>query len=219
MSKIDYKAAMQELRMQRYKDIADYSKVVELGVETMWQQLCDQVDSPDLDPVDLFADELEKLRDMEYSMKLMNICCLSETWEQDLFNFIKEKGLTDSNSNDFFATRDTFEREYRGCRISSFPLIIEMRALVNAIKHGEGGSFANVRRLTRDSILADSNWGEMDENGNITRKKQIEFDGNTLTSRTLNVDGKIEKYSNEIINFWKKVFEADKAKDAARTLE
>ena len=162
---------------------------------------------------------MENLRNIEYSMKLMNICCLSETWEQDLFSFIKEKGLTESHSNDYNVTRRRFEEEYTSCLISNYPLIVEMRALVNAIKHGEGNSFNNIRRITSDSILADSNLGVMDESGVVHRKKQIEFDSNTLTSRTLNVDGKLEIYSDAIVKFWQDVFVADKAKRATRTFE
>ena len=40
----------------------------------------------------------------------------------------------------------------------------------------------------------------------VTKKKQIEFDSNTLTSKTLNVDGRLQVYSDEIVKFWKDVF-------------
>ncbi len=219
MSKIDYESMMEQLRLQRYKDIASYNNVVSLGIDTMWKQLCDKIDSKDIDPTDIFDVELENLKNIEYSMKLMNICCLSETWEQDLFNFLKEKGLTESRSNDYSETKASFEEEYEECKISNYPLIVEMRALVNAIKHGEGRSLTNIRRMTGDSILADSNIGEVDEHGEISKRKQIEFDGNTLTSRTLNVDGKLEIYSDAIVKFWQDVFAADKAKRETRTLE
>ena len=212
MTKISYEEMNRLLRLQRYKEISKYSDVVKLGIDTMWKELCDRVDSPDIDPTDIFDEELENLKNIEYSMKLMNICCLSETWEQDLFNFLKEKGITESRSNDYNETKKSFEDEYSSCKISNYPLIIEMRALVNAIKHGEGRSLTNIRRLTGDSILADSNLGEIDVSGEIRRKKQIEFDGNTLTSRTLNVDGKLEIYSDAIVKFWQDVFEVDKEK-------
>ena len=60
-------------------------------IEIVWKELCDTNTSPDIDPTDIFDNEMESLRNQEYSMKLMNICCLSETWEQDLYNFLKEK--------------------------------------------------------------------------------------------------------------------------------
>ena len=85
-----------------------------------------------------------------------------------------------------------------------------MRALVNAIKHGEGSSLTNIRRMTADTILADSNIGIMDDNGDIHKKKQIDFDNNTLTSRTLNVDGKLKTYINAIVDFWQDVYATER---------
>ena len=164
----------------------------------------------DEDPSDIFAEEIEDLRNLSYSMKLMNICCLSETWEQDLYNFLKEKGLISLNSNDYFNTKKLFEQIYPNCAISNYPLIVEMRALVNAIKHGEGSSLTNIRRMTGDTILADSNIGIMDDNGDIHKKKQIYFDNNTLTSRTLNVDGKLKTYINAIVDFWQDVHDTER---------
>ena len=93
MSKITYDEMMQMLRIQRYKEIANYDKVIDLGIDAMWKGLSAQVTTPETDPIDIFDDEIENLKNLEYSMKLMNICCLSETWEQDLYNFLKEKGL------------------------------------------------------------------------------------------------------------------------------
>lgn len=219
MSKVTYEEMKKMLRIQRYKEIADYNKVISLGTNTMWKELCDKISSPDIDPTDIFSEEVEYIRNLEYSMKLMNICCLSETWEQDLFNYLKENGLTESHSNDYNETKKSFERAYPSCKISNYPLIIEMRALVNAIKHGEGHSLTNIRRITSDSILADSNLGVVDETGAVTKKKQIEFDSNTLTSRTLNVDGKLEIYGDEIVKFWQDVFEAEKEKSEASERE
>ena len=211
MSKITYELMMQMLRIKRYKDIAKYDKVIDLGIETMWKNLSSQVTTPDMDPVDIFDEEAEDLRNLEYSMKLMNICCLSETWEQDLYNFLKEKGLITVFSNDYRDTKRIFEAAYPTCAISRYPKIEEMRALVNAIKHGEGNSLTNIRRMTSDAILADSNIGVADEHGVVTKKKQIEFDSNTLTSKTLNVDGKLQVYSDAIVEFWQNVFTIDRA--------
>ena len=212
MSKITYEEMMQQLRIQRYQEIANYDKVVSLGIDAMWRELCDKIDDPSIDPIDIFDTEIENLRNIEYSMKLMNICCLSETWEQDLYNFLKEKGLIEVLSNDYARTKQAFERVYPECAISNYSKILEMRALVNAIKHGEGNSLTNIRRMTSDAILADSNIGEMNERGEVVKRKQIDFDNNTLTSRTLNVDGKLQSYSEAVVKFWEDVFKADKEK-------
>ena len=207
MAKISYKKMKQMLRIDRYKEIAKYNEVIELGIDAMWGKLCSKV-GDEYDPTDIFSNE-EELKNLEYSMKLMNICCLSETWEQDLYNFLKEKGLVERNSNIYKNTERTFERAYPSCAISNYPLIDEMRTLVNAIKHGEGNALNNIRAMTGDSILADSNIGIVDKSGNIVKKKQIEFDNNTLTSRTLKVDGKLEIYKDELVRFWQDVFNVD----------
>lgn len=210
MSKFNYESMMQMLRIQRYKEFENYEKVIKLGINTMWKELCDTIKNPDLDPTDIFADEMESLRNQEYSMQLMSICCLSETWEQDLYNFLKEKNLIEVYSNDYRNTKRIFETAYPTCAISNYKKIEEMRSLVNAIKHGEGNSLTDIRRITSDKILADSNIGTADESGRIIRKKLIEFDNNTLTSRTLNVDGLLPIYIKTIIKFWEDVFTAEK---------
>ena len=215
MSSLDYQVAMELLRKQRYEDIANYDMVVKLGIDAMWKELCEKAEASGVDPVIVFEDEMENLRNIEYSMRLMNICCLSETWEQDLYNFLKEKRLITVASNDYANTKRLFEQAYPTCVISNYPEIVEMRALVNAIKHGEGNSLNNIRRITSDSILADSNLGKMNESGDVVRKKQIEFDNNTLTSRTLNVDGKLKIYSDAIVRFWGDVFEAERERSVA----
>lgn len=219
MANIDYQTMMEMLRIQRYKDIANYDKVVTRGIDEMWKDLCNQVEGTEIDPTEIFSDELANLQNTGYSMRLMNICCLSETWEQDLYNFLKEKGLITVLSNDYARTKQIFERTYPTCAISNYPEIEEMRALVNAIKHGEGNSLSNIRRLTSDAILADSNIGEMDESGTVIKRKQIEFDNNTLTSQTLNVDGKLQIYSDAIVRFWGDVFTAERAMHSTPTLE
>lgn len=219
MATLDYQSVMESLRKQRYIEIANYDKVVKLGIDAMWKELCDKVAGSDVDPTDIFGEEMENLRNMEYSMRLMNICCLSETWEQDLYNFVKEKRLTSVSSNNYPNIQGIFDQAYPSCRISRYPELTEMRALVNAIKHGEGGSFNNIRRITADAILADSNLGVMNESGEIVRRKQVEFDKNTLTSRTLNVDGKLKLYSDTIVRFWDDVYTADKQMQGTQSFE
>lgn len=218
MAEITYEEMMNSIRMQKFKDILNYDKVVELGINAMWKDLCEQIKTPDIDPTDIFSSEVEQLQNLEYSMKLMNICCLSELWEQELYNFLKEKGLITVYSNDYSRTKQIFENAYPGCEISNYPMIVEMRTLVNAIKHGEGRALTDIRNLTSDSILADSNIGMEDEHGTVTKKKQIEFDNNTLTSKTLNVEGKLQAYSDAVVLFWQDVFQADRTMHSTPSL-
>lgn len=213
MGKISFEDAMKENRLQNYRDIADYDEIIELGIETKWKTLSLQVSPPD-DPTDVFDVELDKLQQMRYSMKLMNICCLCETWEQDLYNYLKEKSLIAAKSNEYRITKQALETAYPTCKISNYNKIIEMRALVNAIKHGEGPAFDNLQAMTDGSILADSHLGAIDENGNEAFFKQIKFDKNTLTSKTLKVDGKLQEYCDEIIKFWRDVYVAEKVRQA-----
>jgi len=175
-----------------------------------WKDLCAKNAVSDNDPTEVFDEDVENVKGIMYSMKLMNICCLSETWEQDLFNFLKEKGLIEIDSNDYKNTKRIFEQAYPTCAIANYPKIVEMRTLVNAIKHGAGNSLLNLRRIASDEIFADSNIGLVDSNGTVDRKKQLDFDNNTLTSRTLNVDGKLKIYSDVIVGFWEDVYTAER---------
>jgi hypothetical protein len=215
MSQSNYETMMKMLRIEKYKEVANYDKVISLGIDAMWKDLCDRIDDPSIDPTEIFDVEMENLKNLEYSMKLMNICCVSEMWEQDLYNFLKDKGLIEVLSNDYRTTKRIFEQHFPTCAISNYPKIEEMRALVNAIKHGEGNSLTNIRRMTADGILADSNIGEISEDGTVTKKKQIEYDGNTLTSRTLNVDGKLQTYGDAIVEFWQDVHTAEQSQSRA----
>ena len=113
MSKISYESMMQALRIEKYREFEKYDKVVNLGINAMWKELCDNVSDPDIDPTELYDEEMETLRNIDYSMKLMNICSLSETWEQDLYNFLKEKGLVTVYSNDYRITKRVFERYFK----------------------------------------------------------------------------------------------------------
>ena len=219
MAKIDFETMKKMLRIQRYKEIADYENVINLGIDAMWKELCARVTEPDVDPTDIFGEEVEYLKNLDYSMKLMNICCISETWEQDLYNFLKEKGLITVYSNDYWNTKKTFERAYPSCQISNYPQIEEMRALVNAIKHGEGNSLTNIRRMTSDTILADSNLGVAGDDGVVVKRKEIEFDPNTLTSRTLNVEGRLQVYADTIVKFWEDVFAVERESSSSSESE
>ena len=219
MAKIDFETMKKRLRIQRYKEIADYENVINLGIDAMWKELCSRVTEPDVDPTDIFSEEVEYLKNLDYSMKLMNICCISETWEQDLYNFLKEKGLITVYSNDYWNTKKIFERAYPSCQISNYPQIEEMRALVNAIKHGEGNSLTNIRRMTSDTILADSNLGVAGDDGVVVKRKEIEFDPNTLTSRTLNVEGRLQVYADTIVKFWEDVFAVERESSSSSESE
>ena len=86
-------------------------------------------------------------------------------------------------------------------------IIIEMRKVVNAIKHGKGDSLNYIIGKCGDNILSDSSLGES-YNGIDKPKmiKQIKFDENTLTSKTLNLNGKLKTYHDAIIEFWKNIF-------------
>ena len=217
MAKITYKNMLQLLRLQKYEKFLNYDKVIDIGIDTMWKDLCKDIPK-DIDATDIFAEEMEELRMTQYSMKLMNICCLCETWEQDLYNFLKERGLIETFSNEYKDTKQIFEREYPSCAISNYPNITEMRMLVNTIKHGEGRSLTNLRRHASDSMFVDSNIRLVDKYGNVIIKKEIEYDGNPLTSQTLNTNGKLQVYKETIIKFWKDVYTLEKDRETTPEL-
>ena len=140
----------------------------------------------------------------------MIICCLCETWEQDLYNFLKEEKLInvmskDDESTDYERIKNVFDESFKS-KIGKYQKLEQMRKFVNSIKHGAGPSFKKLRKELGDSVLADSNVGWIKEDGSKGRIKQHEFDSNTLTSITLVSDGKIKEYYEAIIRFWKDVF-------------
>ena len=207
MSILTYKEAKKFIRLDSYRDIAEkYNKIINLGVEEKWNSICALYSGTDLDPADEAYEDVEMLRLFSYRMSLMLICCLCETWEQDLYNFLKEENLDYPSENDFNRLKSSFNRSFPNLSLDSYTKIREMRSLVNAIKHGKGNSFEALKQVLGDSILADSNFGYIADDGTEHLKKQILYDDNTLTSITLKPQGKITEYYNEIISFWNDVF-------------
>ena len=92
----------------------------------------------------------------------------------------------------------------------------EFRDIVNSIKHGAGISFETVKNIVGEDILADSNIGEVDTKGVVRRYKQENFDKNTLTSRVLNLDDKIEGAYREILKFWDETYKLEARRHEGR---
>lgn len=207
MAILNYAQAKRLIRIDSYREIAEeYEKILNLGIEARWNKIASLYENTDLDPVDEAYDEIELLRLFKYRMSLMLICCLCETWEQDLFNFLKEEGILTSIDNEYSTVKFCFNSYFANLSLDNYSKIKEMRDFVNAIKHGKGRSFENLKQLLGDSILADSNLGYITEDGSEHIYKQIRYDDNVLTSITINPNGKIKEYYDSIVDFWHDVF-------------
>lgn len=207
MAVLTYSQAKRLIRIDSYREIAEeYEKILNLGIEARWNKSASLYENTDLDPADEAYDEVELLRLFKYRMSLMLICCLCETWEQDLFNFLKEEGILVSTNNEYGAVKSCFNSYFTHLSLDNYSKIKEMRDFVNAIKHGKGRSFENIKHLLGDSILADSNLGYIAEDGSEHIHKQIKYDDNVLTSITINPNGKIKEYYDSILDFWQDVF-------------
>lgn len=210
MAKIDFKDLMKSIRFDDYKSIIKMAKIYKLGANEEWKQLtATSSNENEVDIEERFSSEIEEFQKMEYLHNAMLITLLSEYWEQDLFNFLREKGKITNEGNVYKTTKASFEKAYPNIPLETFPKIEEMRELVNAIKHGKGNSLDKVKSRLGGSILADSQMGTIKEDGTAMLNKEIDYDPNTLTSKTLNLEGKLEEYYKAVIDFWKKVYSED----------
>ena len=203
--KLSLKEFMRYAILEEYDDILGYESIVEAGINTKWKNYIKEFGEIDNDSC--LDDYREMLQMFRYRMQLMLICCLCELWEQDLYQFLKDnKLISTSENNSYNIIKQKYFEEFN-YSIDKNSIIIEMRKVVNAIKHGKGDSLNYIIGKCGDNILADSSLGES-YNGIDKPKmiKQIEFDENTLTSKTLNLNGELKTYHDAIMEFWKNIF-------------
>lgn len=206
MGRMAFEEIQKLIRLDKYQEIAEeYETIINEGIAQRWKKFSAPFENTNLDPVDERDDVVEMLKMFKYRMRLMIVCCLCETWEQDLYNFLKETDIIGTISNDFQNIKLKYS-EKLSINIDDYKKIIEMRLLVNSIKHGSGNSYTKLKNKIGDNILADSNLKELQNDGSAVFIKQDQFDDNVLTSKTLNVEGRITEYYEEIMRFWKDVF-------------
>ena len=150
----------------------------------------------------------ESMSLMQYNMRLMWISTLYQFWEQQVRKFVFEEGtrthkFIDKKGNviDFesFCARgiddikDAFNKFGQDLeKLKSWPKIEELRLLANVIKHGEGRSSKNLKRLRPDYFDA-----------GIISADLLGLYKTTLGERVLNIeDSEYKIYCDAILEFW-----------------
>lgn len=143
-----------------FEDIENKAKKVE---EQEWNRLCSICSSPDTDPADL----AEKAHDasLDYYMMvsgfkqaLLNVSAttLYHLFEQQLLFFLRREILHPSEENNIDLIKITVLKErFLQCNIdieqfSSWRTINEMRLVANTVKHAEGKSAIELRKIRPD---------------------------------------------------------------------
>lgn len=212
MSKITFEEVEKALRLDSYKQIAEeYPKLIKEAYEHRWAEISAPFEEAGEDPVDWLEEEKDLLALFKYRMSLMVICCFSEFFEQDLCNYFLDNGEHFDKGCIFKELVSALDRVYH-INVSDFPKIGEMHELVNAIKHGDGRSLENIKRALGESVLADSCHGYCIDENKTKAGKQSDFDRQTLTTITLNVEGKLQEYCSEVLRLWGRIFEAQDAR-------
>ena len=218
---IAYDEVLKAIRFDEYKNISDYAGIIKRAIDIEWHDFYDIYKDDDC-----VVDEKAHVMQMfQYRTNAMVLCCMIQVWEQDLFNFLYEIAVEETDNdllrklksekdsveyfdNNYSKVEAVYQHLYM-VSISSISNMKEFRDIVNSIKHGAGKSFETVKNVLGGSILADSNIGEVDTKGVVRRYKQENFDKNTLTSRVLNLDDKIEGAYKEILKFWDETYKLE----------
>ena len=219
---ISYEEMLKCVRFDDYENIRNYINIIKNGMDLEWKNYSKTFEGDESALEEKAAD----LQLFEYRMNAMQLCCLIEVWEQDLFNFLYGIAVRENNielqqkltfsSNSVMQPDNNYGKKlanaykfFYGKAISEVSTVEDSRNIVNAIKHGAGQSFAKLKEILGNEILADSNLGYISADGNIERYKQANYDVNTLTSKVLNLDGKIEKAYDEIVTFWRTTYQLE----------
>jgi len=179
--------------------------------EQEWDKLCSSCSSPDIDPSDL----AEKARDagVDYYMLLsgvkqallnVSVTTLYHLLEQQILFFLRREILYPSEENIIDLIKITVFKE-RCLRhdidveqFSSWPSINEMRLVANTVKHAEGKSAFELRKINPDLFT-----------NPILKKYEVGPPGNyrrlysPLAGEDLYITVKdLKKYRDSIVKFW-----------------
>jgi hypothetical protein len=179
--------------------------------QQVWNNICSSSSSPDVDPSDL----AEKARDagIEYyemvsgvKQALLNICATSlyHLYEQQVIFMLRREILHPSLENDInLLNVKTFKEELQKfdvdiTQFSSWPVIDELRLVSNSVKHAEGSSAAELRKINPDifenPVLKKYGTGFK----NSSSWLYMPLAGDDLY---VGIDD-LKKYQNGIVTFW-----------------
>ena len=181
--------------------------------ETLWNNLMEQPccseDGYPIDPAD-FVDSIQEegfnryeiLRLMHYRTITMWLACMCQVWEQQLYTFViqeaRNSGIEYSASDikkGFSFCKDAFEYHNQSFEsMTCWKKIKELRLLVNVIKHAEGDSEIQLRKIRPDFFTYDSGAGDID---------LLQLYKSTLLEPTMQVSEQdFNEYYNALITFW-----------------
>lgn len=206
-----------------FKNIEDESKAV---AEEKYQELGKDFHPDYHDPGDFVEDaweagieHYEGMALMEYNTKLMWISTLYQFWEQQVRKFIYEevtrthkfickegkeilfKDFCTKGINDIKKEFVMFDQDLE--KFKCWIKINELRLLTNVIKHGDGWSATELKKLRPDFFKVSS------LNDNL-----LDLYKTTLNEKVLNInDDEFQKYCEAIIEFWDELPERMYCKD------
>ena len=142
-----------------------------------------------------------------YLMKYVNRCLwisgLAQTWEQQLIRFHNETLLQNKKSNlKFEDIKQSFKINFYDFEeFESYGDLVELRHVVNAIKHGEGSSAKKLRKICPKYFETPSFWN----------KDKLYYHKTVLLDETLFIsDQDFQRYFFSLISFWEEMLEKNK---------
>ena len=176
---------------------------------TLWNNLMEQPCSSDTedysDYIDYVQEEsirkYELLSLMRYRTIAMWIACMCQVWEQQLFYFIIQEERNECiqyNASDkkkgFSFIKDVFEYHNQPFeKMKCWAKIHELRQLVNVIKHAEGWSENELRKI-RPDLFIDQATGKLD---------LLNLYHSSLLEETIQIGEKdFTEYHNALVAFW-----------------
>lgn len=204
-----------------------YNEIINIGLEVKEKQVLEAFNSTDESELEEYCNKLELFK---YRMELLLLCCLSETWEQNLHVLLIEalktkedcvRGKLDSDYLKVCGKKENVEKliseilidnNYNNVKriykyifdidIDAFSSIKEMRNFVNAIKHGVGRSLDSLKNNIGDSLFLNSTIGELSKNGETKFIKEFDIEPATLLNKTIHTEGLLQKYLECIKDSW-----------------
>ncbi len=139
---------------------------------------------------------------MQYRNISMWISCLCQVWEQQLFDFVYREAQSEGIKYEerdlkkgFNFSKEVFEWHQQSLeKLTCWPKIKELRALVNVIKHSEGDSEQKLRKMRPDYFEHDTGIGKYD---------LLYLYHSSLLEATLQIENKdFIDYYNALVTFW-----------------
>ena len=203
---------IRELFFERiYPTFENSAQEAEVYQVELWNSLMEQSCDGDTDPSDFVEDireaafyKYEILSLMHYRTICMWVACMYQVWVQQLYAFVIQEERINFNSfncnkgnDEFKYVRKVFERHNQPLdKMSCWAKLDELRLLVNVIKHGEGKSEEDLRKV-RPEYFKHSGLLDEDEYDSFALYRTA------LLEQTLKIDKQdFNEYCDVLLLFW-----------------